>query len=178
MRSFCLMCGIAVIVLAARVSSAQVVTDEPYRSVGLRIAAIPDTAFSAFHSVHVPFDGATAAGLEGSIRNSTETSSTSLERSSPLLWVRIDRAGVTRRLTPQDDLRSDTTEAGNHGHRGKHSAVGAAIGGGVGLVVGAAVGALIDSRPSDAIIPATPILAVVGLGVGVVGGLLFGTFLQ
>ena len=52
--------------------------------------------------------------------------------------------------------------------------IGAGIGAGVGLAAGAAAGLAIDRHPGDAIIPATPILAVEGVALGLLAGLVIG----
>ena len=96
----------------------------------------------------------------------------------PFVRTSVARAGVT----PSPFAEHNRTERAsdslrNNSHRIKHAAIGAGIGAGAGLLIGGAVGLVLDNGPGAGFIPATPIVAVEGIAIGVVAGLVVGALI-
>ncbi len=115
--------------------------------------------------------------VNGVIANQTISDSI-VAPQKPFVLTSVARAGVTpSRFTEHNWTARASDSLRNDSHRIKHAAIGAGIGAGAGLVIGGAVGLVMDSRPGDGFIPATPFVALEGIAVGLVAGIVVGALI-
>ena len=96
----------------------------------------------------------------------------------PFVLTSVARAGVTQARFAEHNWTARASDSlRNDSHRIKHAAIGAGIGAGAGLLIGGAVGLVLDNGPGAGFIPATPIVAVEGIAIGVVAVLVVGALI-